>query len=68
MGEIDSIKRQCELTMGAYSKGDISAEGVRRILNKVESEHKQAVFIKTNICPYGHINVEMWVKVSEWNG
>ncbi len=35
----------------------------RVMLNKIESECKQDLFIKTHLCPCGTLEAEIWVKI-----
>lgn len=48
---------------------DLTPQEKRRILNEMESRHKQDVFIKTNICSMCNaIDIEVWLKFNEYQG
>lgn len=40
----------------------LSNEKKRQLLNTIEKDHPQQVFIKTNFCDCGKMGVEVWFK------
>ena len=66
MKEDDVINKTVDDAIAAARRvinSSLSGAQKRVTLNRIESEHKQDIFIKTHLCSCGKLDVEIWRKI-----